>query len=542
MVQPTPAADQDQRILRSIFISTLVRVRLICREAVDAMKHQAGSRDASLMPLFRRRATHSSKSRSYVSAVEALITFNNTLSLPLDRSWQLGAAPYTIIDNHLPPPMNSLALWADERDRVLYRYGGEKTYGGHILLNENNHLWKFSPDGAGAGTWSIQPPQDEAFFNNLKQSASGSSVFCEGYGVIAGGNGNQSSDYSFVNGTGPVTLPGMVVHNADTHAWTNETITPFPDDSSLRDPSEGFTAGQAVCVTGFGPNPMVLFLGGLSWDLETLALYDLVTKSWLWQQTFGNVPRGRANYCAVGVRGPQGTLEVFIHGGNSATSGPLSDTYVLSLPAFTWFKLEVPAQARTDHACAVIGRRQMLISGGLLNRWDWKSDDSWIGAHKILDMSELQLTDSYDADAAAYEPARMIKDWYNKGGMANVQWSSSQVQSAFNKTIDMRETARSTSSVTSAPNTSSVGAIAGGTVGGIAAVLLLAIALFFIRRCGRRRRQKQESETSESEAVEPRITLDETAELETAGLNTAELETEEKPQQLPSERQLYEVP
>lgn len=106
----------------------------------------------------------------------------------------------------------------------------------------------------------------------------------------------------------------------------------------------------------------------------------------------------------------------FIHGGTNSADGTLSDTFVLSLPAFTWFKVDVNAPARMDHACAVVGKRQMLISGGLAVQWDWKTNDEWVGARKVLDMTALEFRDcGYDAGAGVYEPAQVIKDWYYKG-------------------------------------------------------------------------------------------------------------------------------
>ncbi|PHH90509.1 hypothetical protein CDD83_3473 [Cordyceps sp. RAO-2017] len=208
--------------------------------------------------------------------------------------------------------MGMLALWADKEGRTLYRYGGEKAYNGNLTNMENRHLWKFSPDGAGGGTWSIQAPLDRQFFDDLKQGTRGASAFCKGLGVYAGGFRDRSTDWAYEHVTWPnsVPIPGMLTYNAATRAWTNETIPDNSNDSSAHAKAGKFTNGQAVCVTGFGPNPMVMMLGGWDADLQTIAMYDLITKRWFWQQTAGSVPRSRGNYCAVGVKGPHGTLEM----------------------------------------------------------------------------------------------------------------------------------------------------------------------------------------------------------------------------------------
>ena len=63
-------------------------------------------------------------------------------------------------------------------------------------------------------------------------------------------------------------------------------------------------------MTGFGPNPIVVALGGWYADFQTVSMYDTVKEKWFWQRAGGSVPRVRENYCAVGVRGPQGTFEM----------------------------------------------------------------------------------------------------------------------------------------------------------------------------------------------------------------------------------------
>ncbi|PHH59995.1 hypothetical protein CDD82_2366 [Ophiocordyceps australis] len=297
---------------------------------------------------------------------------------------------------------------------------------------------------------------------------------------------------------------------------------------------------------------MVLMLGGRNADFQTLSIYDQVSHRWLKQQASGSVPEPRGSYCSVAVKGPQGTLEIFIHGGFSEITSPRSDTYVLSLPGFTWFKVDISAHTRVYHACAVIGKRQMLISGGLRKEWEWRLDDEWIGAHNILDLSELKFSDRYDANASAYEPAQVIKDWYYQGGMSRMQWTSKEVQDAFDTPIDINSTESSSppppsatpGKLESSSNPSTVGIIVGATIGGVSAILLIALAVFLYRR-----RQKYLTHASETTPPNSKTMPSTEMELEAADrpseldLGAAELELEatDRPLELASPRQIHEM-
>ncbi|KAL3964455.1 hypothetical protein ACCO45_001459 [Purpureocillium lilacinum] len=440
----------------------------------------------------------------------------NTISIPLDTSWSLSSTTNLTIPGHDPPPRNMFGLWADAKAGVLYRYGGEKSYNANVSL-ENQALWKFAPNNGGGGLWSVERPQNPEVFDGRPLGTRGASAFCDGgFGVYIGGFGNVATDRRFANVTWPDSepVPGMMTYNATTKVWSKEEVV---DPSSKEADSKG---------------------RGWYADFQTVSMYDTVKEKWFWQRAGGSVPRVRENYCAVGVRGPQGTFEIFIHGGTNSADGTLSDTFVLSLPAFTWFKVDVNAPARMGHACAVVGKRQMLISGGLAVQWDWKTNDEWVGARKVLDMTALEFRDGgYDAGAGVYEPAQVIKDW----GMANVEWASDDVKALFNVNVDMNTTSVSPTptptptplSTPSASTAPSAGAIAGSVIGGVAFVLLVSAAAFlFLRRRRRRHQLRRQNRTP--------------AELTDKTSPRSELETKERPQELVAPAHvsggMYEMP
>jgi hypothetical protein len=99
------------------------------------------------------------------------------------------------------------------------------------------------------------------------------------------------------------------------------------------------------------------------------------------------------------------------------------DVFVLSMPAFRWFKTNAPTESRrANHFCQVIGQRQMLVIGGRDPSHDsntdgsfWPNDaDPWTRGLNIFDMTALKWTNRYNANAKDYEQPAMVKQYYTK--------------------------------------------------------------------------------------------------------------------------------
>lgn len=90
---------------------------------------------------------------------------------------------------------------------------------------------------------------------------------------------------------------------------------------------------------------------------------------------------------------------------------------MLTIPGFVWHRIgEAPADPRTLATCQVVGRRQMIVIGGLnynvdLVRSTMDPDPNTQGL-AIFDLTELQWKSSYDANASAYQTPQPIKDIY----------------------------------------------------------------------------------------------------------------------------------
>jgi hypothetical protein len=121
-----------------------------------------------------------------------------------------------------------------------------------------------------------------------------------------------------------------------------------------------------------------------------------------------------------------------MYGGSNDDDGRnIGDVWVLSLPGFQWFHETTTLQRRRRPACAVAGKSQMIAVGGGLSAKMYDQEDPWPNAINVFDMNTLQWKDKYDADAPDYDSPEVIKNWYNKGGLKTVNWSSDEVKALF---------------------------------------------------------------------------------------------------------------
>ncbi|KAH7166474.1 hypothetical protein EDB81DRAFT_782316 [Dactylonectria macrodidyma] len=518
--------------------------------------------------LYRRRALHAIavlNDRLYIEGGETspynetdntllnepTAPLNKTLWLPLDTSWTNSTVNFTEIEQDEPLPVNNLRLWADADSSTIYRWGGDGP-AGTTDVAEDIALWSMKVDSAGSGTWAQKTAANDGFFADLYSAASGGGTVCDGLGIYLGGYGSSATDTRLSDTAFPdrMPVPGLLTYNMTGRTWANESTVP------LNSPDGTWTSGETLCVPGFGDNSLVFVIGGTTTpvttaaradshfsDFSNITFYDPVAQKWHWQEAGGDVPRGRAQLCAVGVKG-ENTYDIYVYGGVDSSDNALSDISVLSIPGFQWFSLDVTSSARMRQTCALVGKSQMLVLGGIEVEWVWDTPDPWEQALGVFDLKSWQWSDKYDAEADAYDSPDTVLNWYKEGGYGAIDWSSDAVESLFGTaTIWPTSNSSSTSSASASASASSsssdsstpVGAIAGGVVGGVAVLALIGAAFFFWRR-------KQRTRKPDPQELEP---ISPSQELHSQSVSPAvkmEQVTPVKPVELPGTFKAAELP
>lgn len=169
--------------------------------------------------------------------------------------------------------------------------------------------------------------------------------------------------------------------------------------------------------------------------------------------------------------------------------------YILTLPYFHWIEAPNPAtDFRDGHSCALIGpkstpnrhQRQMVVVGGNSRGGNLENpyNEDWNNGMKIFDLGSLTWGDDYDASAKPYVQHSDISNYYANNPSYNVTWDDSALSSIFNNSVSpIITTAASTATTAATGDTkkSNTGAIAGGVVGGVAALAIAGALVFFWR-------------------------------------------------------------
>ena len=235
---------------------------------------------------------------------------NSTLSIDMSNSWTTSDVVLRIIERPWSAKANQ-AIWTDQKAGNFYVWGGKWIRSVNMTKNE---LWKFTPDGYGAGTWATEAPANPDLFNNLHQGENGAFVNSNDTGFFIGGLATGWTEY----GRGRTqALPGMVAFNMNTKTWQNGTTSFSPFDT--------LAGGSAVHAPNLGSNGLIVVLGGIAhavvgepdwvnapaFDFHNLTFFDPQTKRRYWQLATGNIPPSpRVFACSAGVQNPDGGYEM----------------------------------------------------------------------------------------------------------------------------------------------------------------------------------------------------------------------------------------
>ncbi|KAL9036718.1 MAG: hypothetical protein Q9180_004135 [Flavoplaca navasiana] len=415
----------------------------------------------------------------------------------MSNSWTNDSVTISSIPKNGAPNFNGPVLWPSTDNQTFFAFGGELSNWARTITGPDVSCWQFTIDGNGGGSWAIFQPGVQSTFRDLNRPAVANGAILDNTGFIfRGAASSRSAPQNRQVRDGDYTpIPGIVSFNITSSLWQNDTVPQQIED--LNAPQ-----GMLAATDAFGTDGL-LMLSGLASDVynpppfNNITIYDPSDKTWHAQTATGQIPAARSEPCTVGVKGDNGTYEIFMYGGGNIDGLDgnitltqyqefltLDEVYVLSLPAFRWFKADYPAQyPRFRHSCNVVGNRQMLSIGGqdptnIYN--NTFTADPFLQGLGIFDLTTMQWSDQYNAEAEPYETPAVVKAWYAANGMSPATWNSPAVQRLFEDTTSTGDTDTSASQRSGSNHT---GAIAGGVAGAIATLLLLAgFLVWWLRR------------------------------------------------------------
>ncbi|CAG8891175.1 unnamed protein product [Penicillium egyptiacum] len=251
--------------------------------------------------------------------------------------------------------------------------------------------------------------------------------------------------------------------------------------------------------------------------MKTVSVFDVESKTWYLQNTTGDIPPQLTEFCSVLASAADGSSHnIYIYGGYDGldyNANPSDDVYILSLPSFRWVKAYngTNTHSRSGHECIKVYPDQMLAVGG-------QHVDSTHclegGVVVNFNLNTLKFEDEYDpTNWSKYKVPDLVTKWIggNSDGGATTttpsSWTNNSLEAIFGKkygkTVETYWPYNSTSGSASTQDHSGGSGFpnwAGGVIGAVLGLLVIAIlaGLFFYRR----RHRQRESREAESEAAE----------------------------------------
>ena len=178
------------------------------------------------------------------------------------------------------PQLNQQAMWRDPSSTAFYTWGGITSY---FAQPPPVEIWKFGADGSGGGAWAKQTPKNVVTLSKLVRATEGAFTQSKDVGYFLGGFASYQTDTSVTGDSTYLALPGIVAFNMTSGEFTNSSTTGLNNFGTL--------VGGSSQFVPFGPNGLLLFLGGgqssvlTSWsawtdvDFNNLSLYDPISES-----------------------------------------------------------------------------------------------------------------------------------------------------------------------------------------------------------------------------------------------------------------------
>jgi Kelch motif len=235
--------------------------------------------------------------------------------------------------------------------------------------------------------------------------------------------------------------------------------------------------------------------------MTTIPVYDVGTQTWYSQTTEGTGPSELTSFCAVVANQIGGdSFEIFIYGGENGTSHTFDTVWVLSVPSFTWTKVDDgdSAHARSQHFCSTPFPNQMLVFGGYnQGNPDYTlciADGTLLD---IFDLNDLSWKKSYDPSSkeTKYQMNPRIQKASRKPDPAIQSLFDQQYQSNLRIWYPYTQDKGKSGSV-------QLGAIIASACGG-AALIAIALLVWYCRPSRRQRRRERRQSNAGTESTRP---------------------------------------
>ncbi|UPX17203.1 uncharacterized protein EKO05_0007572 [Ascochyta rabiei] len=396
------------------------------------------------------------------------------------------------------PSVSGGILWPDEANKCFYQFGGEFTAG--LPSEFSMHTYDVVLD-----QWNLTGNKAAGVFTT-QRAAYGGGTHIEGLGLgfyLGGWMSNQTSP----DWTGPaVATADLIRFEYSTGLLYN---TSGPEDNVGR--AEGQMVYLPVSDSG-----VLVYFGGIEdqhqngtaapANMSNIHIYDVASSKWYTQTASGSIPEARRQFCAgVTWADDQSSYNVYLYGGHGFGDSPgFDDAYILTIPSFTWIKVFPTANNTAEYphgGCSanVVTRDQMLIIGGWFPESD-QCDSPQIQGQHLMNLGfngeKQALWDKYDPSLSTYSVPTPVISAIGGGPTggatvtAPVSWDNPDLAVYYSlKAPSVSRTAtrilpsRSGTSSPQGSNKVKVGAIAGGIVGGLAALIaILSLILFCLHR------------------------------------------------------------
>ncbi|KAF2739659.1 hypothetical protein EJ04DRAFT_286272 [Polyplosphaeria fusca] len=460
---------------------------------------------------------------------------NNILTIPLTSTWDWKTN--IKIDIHpknetnpntgtLPPSLTRGHMFhGPAEDASVYIYGGttyqgNRSFDGYRTPDASTYsLWTYAQNSSGY-PWM----QYDLSLPWIPNHGAVAEAIDQKRGFYLNGQidwGTSTSTLNWTNVDAYVPLDGMLILDLENQTATNIS-TPGIGGGA---PRVGGTMEYFAPVGGMG---ILVALGGMVKnssqqsallnynhgkliDFATVDVFDINSYlddpesngKWYQQKTSGTIPEPRIDFCTVAISAPDNSSHhIYLYSGIDPNKGQeksagYDDVYVLSIPSFTWTPIFQNGQApRWGHNCHVAGKRQMVTVGGNITNTgicDWE-----LKGVAFLDLTTATWGSVFLSNSSDYQVPKQAfpATGGNATGFATIHepakgWTDSGLQTVFNTP---RKWSLSAPTEKKKTNT---GAIAGGVVGGVAGLALIAGLLFFLRRRHTQRRAPGELDNNE---------------------------------------------